>query len=407
MTLVIVDGGNLAVLADGTKEYSIKDHLGSVRVVASTSGQLRQYDYKPFGDTLQSGSYNNLRGYEGGERDPVSRYLNLGARLYDPIIGRFLSVDPLWEAFLSWSPYQYAYNCPVSYKDPTGFAPQKEKGDRVMVAYNPWVEARLESSKVIMAREDFNYSDRHFITYTYYYWLHHFGISSYVMSYGLGVDKADRGNRTASWEYKGESFDEYGNLTGHLFDMHIPLSDGRIKTIKTAVSADVATDIHEAFQYMDRLSDGFNQILCIEPSYFDVLFTADIVMFITTDKLIADIYFEKSGIRTKILSGLCVPSQGKTSDLSIFDIYICSQVLDRSSNKHNYLYYDPKAWRSEGIATTPFTAWEVIAHEFAHSIDAYVMGYGLYKMINHERSAVERVNILRRAVGRKEEILPK
>ncbi len=62
---------------------------------------------------------------EGSE----SRYMNLGTRLYDQIIGRFLSADPLWEAFPSWSPYQYAYNSTISYKDPTGLAPQKEKGN--------------------------------------------------------------------------------------------------------------------------------------------------------------------------------------------------------------------------------------------------------------------------------------
>ncbi len=78
-----------------------------------------------------------MRGYEGSE----SRYMNLGTRLYDPIIGRFLSVDrnpTVWvcEAFLSWSPYQYAYNSTISYKDPTDLAPQKEKGDRILQLIN-------------------------------------------------------------------------------------------------------------------------------------------------------------------------------------------------------------------------------------------------------------------------------
>jgi RHS repeat-associated protein len=172
-------------------------------VLICTSGQLRQYDYKPFGDTLQSDSYNNLRGYEGGERDPESRYLNLGARLYDPIIGRFLSVDPLWEAFPSWSPYQYAYNCPISYKDPTGFAPQKEKGDRVMALVNLF-GSYSECSGVVMAREDFGFSERHMITMRKFQILHEYGTSAYVLFYGTEGGKTKNtgnssdGGRTAS-----------------------------------------------------------------------------------------------------------------------------------------------------------------------------------------------------------------
>ena len=56
-------------------------------------------------------------------------------RQYDRTIGRFLSPDPLFEAFVGITPYQYAFNCPVSYKDPTGLAPEKEKGDKIL-AFN-------------------------------------------------------------------------------------------------------------------------------------------------------------------------------------------------------------------------------------------------------------------------------
>ena len=52
----------------------------------------------------------------------------MGARVYDPQIGRFLSVDPLLVAFPSHSPYSYSFNNPISYTDPSGLAPEKEKG---------------------------------------------------------------------------------------------------------------------------------------------------------------------------------------------------------------------------------------------------------------------------------------
>ncbi|EON79013.1 cell well associated RhsD protein [Lunatimonas lonarensis] len=48
-------------------------------------------------------------------------------RLYDQQIGRYLSVDPLADQFLSWTPYHYAYNNPIFWNDPTGAAP--ESGD--------------------------------------------------------------------------------------------------------------------------------------------------------------------------------------------------------------------------------------------------------------------------------------
>ncbi|OGU58037.1 MAG: hypothetical protein A2X64_00445 [Ignavibacteria bacterium GWF2_33_9] len=56
--------------------------------------------------------------------------MNFGARIYDPSIGRFLSVDPLLDFFPNQTPYSYAYNNPISYRDPSGLAPEGEKGNK-------------------------------------------------------------------------------------------------------------------------------------------------------------------------------------------------------------------------------------------------------------------------------------
>jgi hypothetical protein len=43
-----------------------------------------------------------------------------GARIYDPVIGRFTTMDPLAEKYYSVSPYAYCGNNPINRTDPTG-----------------------------------------------------------------------------------------------------------------------------------------------------------------------------------------------------------------------------------------------------------------------------------------------
>jgi len=43
-----------------------------------------------------------------------------GARYYDPELGRFTQVDPLWGKYPGWSPYVYALDNPLKYVDPDG-----------------------------------------------------------------------------------------------------------------------------------------------------------------------------------------------------------------------------------------------------------------------------------------------
>jgi RHS repeat-associated protein len=61
------------------------------------------------------------------ERDKETGYTQMGRRLYDSETGRFMSVDPLYEAFTEHNPYHYAYNSPLIFRDPSGLAPEGEE----------------------------------------------------------------------------------------------------------------------------------------------------------------------------------------------------------------------------------------------------------------------------------------
>ena len=116
-------GGNTASITqklNNTKEYRLADHLGNNRVVVDNTGAvLSTADYEPFGKPL-SGSTEDRLSWIDKERDDENGYGNFGVRSFDYDMGRFTSIDPLWEKYTNFNPYQYSLNTPVRLLDNGG-----------------------------------------------------------------------------------------------------------------------------------------------------------------------------------------------------------------------------------------------------------------------------------------------
>ncbi|MEU0086823.1 polymorphic toxin-type HINT domain-containing protein [Streptomyces sp. NPDC006274] len=115
------------------------DHQGNPYTeVALESGmetRIRKTD--PFGGERSAGTtaqrLQTHQGFLGATRDDDTGYTMLGARLYDPVAGRFLSADPVLDLAdpLQRGGYAYAHNNPITFSDPTGLSvslSQKEIG---------------------------------------------------------------------------------------------------------------------------------------------------------------------------------------------------------------------------------------------------------------------------------------
>jgi RHS repeat-associated protein len=57
------------------------------------------------------------------ETNPTTGWGETLFRTYDPVLARFHQVDPLAAKYASLSPYNYAFNNPVTFNDPTGAEP--------------------------------------------------------------------------------------------------------------------------------------------------------------------------------------------------------------------------------------------------------------------------------------------
>jgi len=97
--------------------YFTKDHISSNRITTNQQGVIEyQANYQPYGNIFtQEG--NEKYKFSGKELDSSNLYY-FGARYYNPTIGRFTQVDPIYKA--EESPYMYANNNPIKYVDPTG-----------------------------------------------------------------------------------------------------------------------------------------------------------------------------------------------------------------------------------------------------------------------------------------------
>ncbi len=75
----------------------------------------------------QYNSPNYRYGFNGKEKDNKGEFgnphYNFGARIYDPTLGKFLSVDPKWSDFAGVSHYNFAGNSPILFIDMNGEHP--------------------------------------------------------------------------------------------------------------------------------------------------------------------------------------------------------------------------------------------------------------------------------------------
>jgi RHS repeat-associated protein len=115
----------------GERQYELTDHLGNVRVVLSDYKKaesiiLSATDYYPFGMVARTyTSPEEYRyGFNGQEKETEwNDNYSFTARMYDPRIGRLLSVDPLTKDYPWYTPYQFAGNTPIQAIDLLGEQP--------------------------------------------------------------------------------------------------------------------------------------------------------------------------------------------------------------------------------------------------------------------------------------------
>ncbi|WP_091658580.1 RHS repeat domain-containing protein [Micromonospora auratinigra] len=113
-----------SAIADLT--WLFDDHQGTQQIAVNAGTQIvtvrRQTPYGVSRDP--SATWVNGKGFVGGDIDPTN-LVNIGARQYDQVLGRFISVDPVMNLSdpQQWNAYSYANNSPVTLSDPTGRDP--------------------------------------------------------------------------------------------------------------------------------------------------------------------------------------------------------------------------------------------------------------------------------------------
>ena len=115
--------------------YFHRDNLNSTTAISDENGiVLERLAYEPFGNRrFPSGltDPNNTivadqthRGFTNHEQFDGLDIIHMNGRIYDPVIGRFLSADPYIQApgnLQSYNRYSYTLNNPLFYTDPTGY----------------------------------------------------------------------------------------------------------------------------------------------------------------------------------------------------------------------------------------------------------------------------------------------
>ncbi len=143
--------------------HPLTDHLGSTDAVSNHVGQMVSYQsFEGFGKRRDAADWDGptapaddvaiantgRRGYTGHTMLDNLSMVHMNGRVFDPVIGRFVSADPNIDGELNpqgWNRYSYVKNNPLSAWDPTGF---DTVGVDQQLGYSPKAASGRRRSKV-------------------------------------------------------------------------------------------------------------------------------------------------------------------------------------------------------------------------------------------------------------------
>ncbi|MBD0405337.1 RHS repeat-associated core domain-containing protein [Flammeovirga sp. EKP202] len=224
---------------------------------------VQENHYYPFGMNMagieKEGTPDHKFQYNGKEKQEEIGFYDYGARHYDASLGRWFVVDPLAEKMKSNSPYNYAFNNPITFIDPDGefpivihirsFAPYESfgargwRGDDRSFSLDPTASSRLTQ------RTYYETSNGDFSHY-----------KSGAMSH------SNYGAQAYSEAYLNDKGSKYGKVSAHLFgnnDALLPAIEGLSPDLYDGGPTwDI--DIHTSLYIATSELDNGNQLLTIK-----------------------------------------------------------------------------------------------------------------------------------------------
>ncbi len=158
------------VRSDSTVEtrYLHQDALGSIDAVTNEYGQVeKRFTYDAWGKRAtpvdnHTGSGGKMtRGFTDHEMLDDFGLIHMNGRIYDPLLGRFLSADITVQFpgdLQSYNRYSYVRNNPVTAIDPTGWY---DVGGHLFATYIIAVAAGFDSDRASRLAHYSNYPDEH------------------------------------------------------------------------------------------------------------------------------------------------------------------------------------------------------------------------------------------------------
>ena len=129
LSRILLDGEGYVIIPKTPIYYFfIKDHLGNTRATLQSNGTVKQTNqYYPFGKRWNDmgETFKQPYLYNGKELDEMHdlSWYDYGARMYEPALGRFMTMDPMAEKYYRVSPYVYCLNNPINKVDEEGESP--------------------------------------------------------------------------------------------------------------------------------------------------------------------------------------------------------------------------------------------------------------------------------------------